>query len=322
MTVISFVLAILSPILGLWGYLISPKDNFFVNIKNKITNITQTQQIKDSPGSQNFQLTINAEPGSTVNIDNEKIIQQIQAFKEGTTTKEVINKLLEISQIVKDGNLDKAIEELRNFEKNNLSLMDLANIQSTRAFIYIAQGRLKEAKAVYEAILDTGIKSNAVYIGMGNILSAESVAAQEIDRERAEKLLYDANDYYYNALDIDKRPIVLVWIYYALYENFYVLNNNFGKNESENLVKYKNLFEENNLKAGNPYIGDILKTLYPYRNKTINLKCSNKKELSDSLKQLGVNMDISALPEDRQLDSCILNLENPREPFLEVNYKE
>ena len=89
-------------------------------------------------------------------------------IKEGAT-QDVTNKLLEISKVIKDERLTEAESLLRNFDKQSLNQADLTNIQSVRASLYLIRGKLPEAKAVYEAILDTQIKSNAVYIGLATI---------------------------------------------------------------------------------------------------------------------------------------------------------
>jgi hypothetical protein len=220
-----------------------PHKNIFSEIKNSFN----TQQLHLFGVGDNV-------AGNKITYENNPVTINNYFIKDGATI-EIIDKLLEIVKIAKDGEIEKAQEILRDFNKDNLSNVDFTNIQSTKAHLYIMQGKLLDAKIIYEAILDTGIKSNAVYLGMGNILAAESVKKQQLNKDEAIHLLYESNNWYYKALEpeMDQRPVILVHVYWAIYENFKILTEYFDQNETSNLDKYQKLFEDSNKKAGYLY---------------------------------------------------------------------
>lgn len=238
--IIGMIITIAGSLLVLVGFIMSPQKNIFSETINNI------KQIHFGSGDNVL--------GDKIVYENSPTTVNNYFIKDGANA-EITNKLLEIVKIAKGGEVEKAQEALRSFDKNIISNVDLTNIQSTKAFLYVMQGKLLDAKVIYEAILDTGIKSNAVYLGMGNILAAESVSRQVSDRERAKDLLYESNDWYYKALEakMDQHPAVLVNVYWGLYENFKILTKYFGQNETANLDKYRKLFEDSNAKAGYLY---------------------------------------------------------------------
>lgn len=302
---IGLLLLALGSILTLVGFLISPNDNFIKgpnSIKQKFINKPYVN-IQNSPGA-----TISIEQ-SQINYTSNNLV------KEGAT-QIITNKLLEISKIIKDGRLDEANSLLRNFDKQSLNQTDLTNIQSVRASLYLIQGKFPEAKAIYEAILDTHIKSNAVYTGLATIYAFEAFGIRISNPEQSKKLLYQSNDYYFKAVDIDKRPQVLVTIYYGIYDNYRILVNFFKiQKENTNLIKYKKIFEDNNSQAGFPF--------QPMSSEELNKKTNlTRNELQYILKVKGLNFDISSIPENAIISSYSINTSDPQDPVLTIDSKK
>ena len=241
LTLIGSVLTVLGAIFTLFGLLISPKDNIFQGPKSIFSSRQDSYvEIKDSPGA-------------VVNVNQTQINYITENLTKEGATKIVTDKLIEISKIIKEGRFPEAETSLRNFKKQNLNQVDLTNIQSVRAGLYLIQGKLPEAKAVYEAILDTQIKSNAVYIGLATISAFEAFGKKSLDPKESIRLFYQSNDWYFKAVDIDKRPQVLAMIYYGIYDNFRFLVNFFQiKKEEGSLNQYKALFEQYNREVGYP----------------------------------------------------------------------
>lgn len=233
-------------------------------------------------------------------------------IKEGAT-QDVTNKLLEISKVIKDERLTEAESLLRNFDKQSLNQADLTNIQSVRASLYLIRGKLPEAKAVYEAILDTQIKSNAVYIGLATISAFEAFGKRNSDPKESKKLFYQSNDWYFRAISLDNRPQILVTIYYGIYDNYRILVDFFKEEkEYDNFIKYKKLFEDCNKKIASP-----LKTNTKIGNNKTSL---TKSELQSILKNKGLNFDISSIPGNSTIDNYSIKTDDSQNPVLIINH--
>ncbi len=302
-SLIGAILAVLASLFSLGGVLLSPGDNIFYGPRSLYQKIIQKQdiQIKDSPGAIGT-INVNNSPGVTINIGptQREVVSDDIIFNGATIA--VTNKLVEIAKLMKEGKLPEAETMLRSFEKDILTNIDLTNIQSVRAAIYMAQGKFPEAKAIYESILDTDIKSNAVYSGLGTIAVFEAFKLQKTDPQKAISLLYTSNDWYFQALDVDKRPQALVTLYFNIYDNFRILTQYFYQPESINTQKYKELFLEYNELAGKPY-------LVP-DNQVIEQKFEpgiTKAELESILKSKGLNFDISGIPDNVVINSYRFN---------------
>ena len=168
-------------------------------------------------------------------------------------TKKVTDGLLEASKQLKENHIQEAENIISGISKENLTPKDITNIQSVKASIKMAQGDLSGAQSIYESILSTGTKSNAVFTGLGTIQAFKTLNYKDTNPEKAISLLYESNDWYFKALAGDSRPEALVTIYFNLYENFRMLTEFFKRDEKANLEKYKNLFLQTNQDAGNPY---------------------------------------------------------------------
>lgn len=300
-TLIGSILTIAGALLTLVGFLISPNDNFIKgpnSINQKFIN-KPSVVIKDSPGA-------------TINIDQSQVNYTSNNLNKDGATPEITNKLLGISKIIKEGRLDEAETSLRNFDKQSLGQVDLTNIQSVRASLYLIKGKLPEAKAIYEAILDTNTKSNAVYTGLATIYAFEAFGLRTSNPEKSKEYIYKSNDYYYKAIDIDKRPQVLVTIYQGIYDNFSILVNFFNvKSEIENFERYKKLFEEVNSQAGFPFKPAELIELEKKTSYT-------KSELQTLLRLKGLNFDISSLPSNAIITGYSINSSDQENPFVEI----
>lgn len=167
-------------------------------------------------------------------------------------TKKVTDALLEVSKALKVGSIKDAELILEGIPKNDLTPKDVTNIQSVRAGIFMIQGDLASAKSIYRSIIDTGTSNNAVFTGLGTIAAFEAFKNRS-DSTKAMSLLYESNDWYIKAIAGGQRPEALVTIYHNLFDNYRVLTEHFNQKEQGNLDKYKKLFLETNIKAGNPY---------------------------------------------------------------------
>lgn len=317
-SLIGIILTVLSSIFILVGFLLSPRDNVLRGPRSIYQKIIQKQdiKIKDSPGSIGA-INVNNSPGTVINIKStpQEMVNDGLVFNDATVS--VTNKLLEISQLLKQSRLPEAETILRSFEKDDLTNKDLTNIQSVRAGIYIAQGKFPEARAIYESILDTGTKSNAVYSGLGTIAAFEAFKIKKTNPAKAVELLYKSNEWYFQALDLDKRSQALVMSYLNIYDNFRVLTQYFNQPESASTQKYKELFLQHNELAGNPYSIPGDKIIEQNFETGI-----SKQELKSVLEGEGLDFDISSIPDNTTIKSYRIDSSNPKDPILSIEHEQ
>lgn len=301
-TLIGAILIATGGLFTLVGVILAPKDNVFRGPESFYQKIIQT-------GIININNSFNIGSGHRETINNGLV------YNDATVN--VTNKLLEISKLLKDGRVTEAETILRSFEKESLTSKDATNIQSVRAGLYLAQGKFTEAKAIYESILDTGTRSNAVYSGLGTIAAFEAFKFQKSDSKKAIELLYESNEWYFQALDIDKRPQVLVTLYFNIYDNFRILTEYFSQTESANVKKYQELFFKYSELSGNPDSSSSSQVIEQKFDPEI-----TKQEFELILKSNGLNFDISAIPDTSLISSYHFDGGDISEPVLNVEHSE